>query len=171
MLSFWATEQIYLTAEAGSFQKEQSAFVVGCTQSFLAMAQMSLCEGRLLYPVEWRSGNRQVLVGQKLAQSLDVSAGDMLFVEGRVFCVCGIMSAGNGFSRVDTEQAVFLPIDVLCEIAGNTVHEITLDVPEGHMPHKAAEKAKAILEKERNIAVCQLRTNSFFFFLSSAGLL
>lgn len=61
-------------------------------------------EGQI--PRPWRTG---ALVGNSLAETLDVSAGDSISIDGRTLRVAAVLEPDSQFSIVTTENNVLLP--------------------------------------------------------------
>lgn len=145
------TACVPLTVRFGN--RAQMLMLVGCTPQYLDMNGVHLADGRALHPLEWRRDGRSILLGAQAAKELGASAGDVLMVEGAAFCIAGIVQGGDAFVRVDPSQAAFLPMDVLCGMIGETIHEIMLDVPANEKPQDLAQKAQSVLSLRRGIAV------------------
>ena len=148
-----ATEQIFLITEIRSGGQKWTAPVVGCSEEYMRLCGVRVVDGRMLYPLEWSEKGKGVLVGARTAKALSVKPGDELEVAGMVFRVCGIVKADGAFSRVDAQEAVFLPLKVLSPRTGSSVHEIMLSIPSGMSPQSAAEFAQQTMKHRRNLTV------------------
>lgn len=152
-LSLNATEVAYASASVAKGRESVSAAVLGCAQGYLDMTGIALVNGRALYPLEWKADSRSVLLGEKTAQALGVHPGDVITVEGIAFAVQGTVQSASAFSKVDASCAVIVPIEALCAMLGQTVHEVLLDVPEGSMPQSVAAMAQSVMETRRGVSV------------------
>lgn len=141
-----AGEAVYLTATVRVKERGSEAAVVGCTPDYLSLTGAELADGRMLYPLEWESDSRSILMGEALAAELGLAAGEEASIQGFPFWVRGTVKASSGLSRVEADRAVFLPIGVAARWLGGEVHEILLDVPEGFTPQEAAEAAQHVLK-------------------------
>lgn len=145
-----AAEMIFLTGEVAGKGQKTNLMIVGCDSSYLNMTGASLCEGRMLYPLEWQQDSQSALLGSSAAQTLGVHAGDVISVEGLAFKVRGILGESSVFSKVDTAQAAFLPVKVLAGLTGGVVHEMMLDVPRSLMPQTVAALAEDVMASKRS---------------------
>lgn len=148
-----ATEVAYASASVTRGSKAVSCAVLGCAQDYLDMTGIAFAQGRALYPLEWKADSRSVLLGENIAQSLGARPGEVIDVEGVAFVVRGTVQSANAFSRVDVTDALIVPIEALCALLGQTVHEVLLDVPEGAMPQNIAAMAQSVMETRRGVSV------------------
>ena len=147
------TEQTYLMTEIRKGEKSCSAPVVGCSEEYVRLGGISVVEGRMLYPLEWSCESTGVLLGKQLAGRLSAGPGDELVIAGNVFSVRGIVEADGAFSRVNTSDAVFLPLEVLNRKNGLPVQEIMLSVPADTPLQTVADAAQQAMLKTRNLSV------------------
>lgn len=152
-LSVRASEAVYLTLELGAGDRRVTSAAVGCGQPYLEMCGVALCQGRMLYPLEWKADSRSLLLGEKTASNLQVQAGDMVLLNGLPFWVRGIIRGADSFTQVDASSAVFIPMEALAAMVGKSIHEIMMDVPEGMSPQTAAAMAQRMMESRRGINV------------------
>ena len=153
ILALDATEVAYASASVKHGSEAVPCAVLGCAQSYLDMTGIALAKGRALYPMEWRADSRSVLLGESAAQAIGARPGDVITLEGIAFVVRGTVQSANAFSRVDASGAVIVPIEALCVLLGQTVHEVLLDVPEGTMPQNVATMAQNVMEMRRGVSV------------------
>lgn len=144
------TEQVYAPADIRLRSNSQTGVIVGCTSDYLSIMDTRVLAGRALYPVEWKTGSRSALIGYALAEELDAYEGDVLSVAGIPFRCAGIIQQRNEMSQVDAARAVFIPVEVFCELMGQTVHELTLTVPKNAMPQSVAAMAVDVMRTRRN---------------------
>lgn len=147
------TEQVYAPVQIRGANRELSGIAIGCTLDYMEIMDTIVIEGRGLYPLEWRSGSRSVLLGAEIASLLGVHMGDTVSVAGIPFRCVGVINQRNELSQVDATQSVFIPISVFCELMGQTVHEITLSVPKSTKPQAIAAMAADVMSTRRNINV------------------
>ena len=148
-----ATEQVYAPVVARAALRDESCVLVGCSREYMAVMDTRVLEGRGLHALEWREGGRSVLLGHELAQRLGLSQGGQISVAGMPFWVRGTVEQRNELSQVDASNAVFLPIAIFCELMGQSVHEITLAVPQGMMPQAVAAMAQDVMRRQRHTGV------------------
>lgn len=148
-----ATEQVYAPVVARAGLREESCVLVGCSREYMSVMDSRVVQGRDLYAAEWQEGARSVLLGEALAQDLGAGPGDLLSVAGIPFRVRGTVEQRNELSQVEASGAVFLPIAVFCELMGQSVHEITLSVPDGLMPQAVAAMAQDVMRVKRGMGV------------------
>lgn len=146
-----AAEAVYLTARAASNQAQQEAAVIGCAQNYLAMNGMSVAKGRNLYALEWEKDSRSVLLGETLAEELQILPEGTVYLNGTPFAVRGIVKNAESFSRIEVSDAVVIPISVLEGLVGTGVHEVMLDVPMDQSPQAIGAQAKEWLDGEREV--------------------
>lgn len=152
-LSLDATEAVYLSAEVTSSHSQAHSSVMGCSAAYLLMTGTQVEDGRALYPMEWAADSRSVLLGGALAEELGVRPGDRIAVQGVPFVVRGTVRSANAFSRLDAATTVIVPIEALCGMLGETVHEIMMDVPEDMEPQTVAAMAQSVMEASRGVPV------------------
>ncbi len=147
------TEQVYLPLSFQMEGKKAQGVLVGCSREYMALMDSQVVGGRDLWPLEWESGSRSVLMGEQLARELGIHGTGMpglgkLSVNGALFVVAGIVRQNNELAQVDPARAVFMPVSVLCEWMGTTVHQITVSVPENTMPQAIAAMAVDALQRK-----------------------
>lgn len=145
------TEQVYAPAAVWCGHMQATSVVVGCTADYMDVMDTVLLSGRVLYPVEWQAGSRSVLMGENLARELNAVPEDVVSVGGQLFYLRGIVRQRNELSQVDADNAVFLPVEVFCELMGQSVHEITLSVPQDMKPQAVAAMAQDVMRARRNV--------------------
>ncbi len=148
-----ATEQGYWPATVGHGAQTAEAIAVGCEPRYLELMEMRLCDGRALLPAEWLRGSRSVLVCEELAAALnlrfDGDAPPRVSLGGRLFTAVGSVRQINQLTLLGDALTLYVPIEVYCELAGSTVHELTLSVPKGGRPATTANAAvSALLARE-----------------------
>ena len=151
--SVQTAEMVYLTADLAAGAIQRSTAVIGCSSAYLDMCGITLCEGRLLYPLEWEADSRSLLLGEKKAREMEVDAGDMISLEGKPFFVRGLVKGSDSFSKADAASVVIVPLKTLEEVMGNAIHEIMIDVPEGITPQTAAAMAQGLMANKRGVEV------------------
>lgn len=147
------TEQVYYPLEFKFASASAQGVLVGCGKSYLQVMDTEVILGRALWPLEWESGSRTVLVGHELAKELGIRnnnalKGQKLSVGGMLFTVAGVIRQNNELSQVDSSRAVFLPVGVFCELMGSTVHELTISVPKDTKPQAVAAMAVDTLKRK-----------------------
>ncbi|MEG0741028.1 MAG: ABC transporter permease [Clostridia bacterium] len=147
------TEQVYAPASIRLRSSEEAGVAVGCTRDYLSIMDTHVLEGRALYPVEWCAGSRSVLMGAALAKALGAEAGDLISVSGMPFRCVGVIEQRNELSQVDASSAVFVPVTVFCELMGQSVHELTLSVPNSTKPQAVATMAADVMRARRSMRV------------------
>ncbi len=152
-LSTGATEQVYAPVDIRFENQSQSGIVVGCSSSYMKVMDSHIRCGRDLYALEWQEGSRSLLMGTELAQEMGVAPGEAISLSGIPFYVRGIVEQRNELSQVDASRAVFMPVEVFCELMGQEVHEVTLSVPGGMKPQAIAVMAQDIMRLRRNVEV------------------
>lgn len=138
------TAQVYCPMEFRVNGIAAQGILVGCSEQYLQVMDTRVEAGRALWPLEWRSGSRSVLIGKQIASELQLRGSEensRLSVGGMLFRVAGIVKQNNELSQVDASRAVFVPIEVFCELMGSTVHELTISVPKDTMPQAVAAMA------------------------------
>lgn len=148
------TEQVYCPVEVACGNKRMQALLVGCQPNYLALMDTRVSLGRSFWPVEYERGSRTVLIGAQVARDLGMNMQETLSsrkisVLGQLFRVAGICEQRNQLSQIDAAQAVFLPLDVFCELLGDTVYEMTVSVPDKAKPQTIANRAVELLESGR----------------------
>lgn len=147
------TEQVYAPVAVRCGQMQAASVIVGCTADYMDVMDTVVQSGRALYPVEWRAGSRSILMGEKLADELNAVPDDVVSVGGQLFYLRGIVWQRNELSQVDASGAVFLPVEVFCELMGQNVHEITVSVPQDMKPQAMAAMAQDVMRTRRNVDV------------------
>lgn len=140
-----AAETVYLPVKAEHGFHEEDAVVIGCTEDYLDMTGTAVKDGRMLYPLEWGSGY-SVLAGDELAKRLQVNAGEEILIQGIPFKVRGIVQSGGSFSRVEAEDALYMPLETAAKWLGEEIHEIMLDVPASKTPDATAALAQNVMK-------------------------
>lgn len=148
-----ATEQVYAPVQLRCGEREMAGVLVGCSQSYMAVMDSQISSGEDFYAMDWLAGSRSVLIGEQIASSLNVEPGGSISLSGLTFHVRGTVFQRNGLSQVDASQAVFLPIAVFCEMMGQSVHEITLNVPQNVKPQAIAAMAQEVMRSRRDVEV------------------
>lgn len=148
-----ATEQVYAPIVARYGNREQPCVLVGCTRSYMTMMDSQICKGNDLYALDWRLGSRGILVGDELAKRLEAIPNGTISLSGIPFHIRGIVRQHNELSQIDAANAVFIPIAVFCELMGQSIHEITLNVPPNTKPQSVAAMAQDIMRTRRNTEV------------------
>ncbi|MCI5846941.1 MAG: ABC transporter permease [Candidatus Limiplasma sp.] len=146
-----ATEQVYVPAEIRCGGASAKATVVGCTQSYLRGLDVEIVQGRGLYPLEWKQGGRSLLMGQSLARELSAQVDGTVSLGGGVYWLRGIVGQPEAMSQIDMEYAVLLPLSELEPLTGQTVHEITVQVPDWQMPQSLAAMAQRLMSQRRGV--------------------
>ena len=147
------TEQAYAPVAVRAGAAEQSAVALGCTRDYLRVMDTRIIQGDGLFALDWQEGSRCVLVGYALADEMGIAPGQAISLAGMPFWVRGILEQRNELSQVDASRAVFLPVAVFCEIMGQTIHELTLTVPQNAMPQAVAAMATDLMYTRRGTAV------------------
>ncbi|MDD6143545.1 MAG: ABC transporter permease [bacterium] len=147
-----ATETACVPALVQLHKQSATLPLVGCSPRYLDMNGVRLTAGRALHPLEWRRDGRSILLGAQAAQELGASPGDVVMVLGTALRVAGLVEGGDAFVQMDPAQAVFLPVEALCGMIGEIIHEIMLDVPSGEKPQHIAQRAQSALGLRRGIA-------------------
>ena len=147
------TEQVYAPVQARCRSAQAGGTLVGCSREYLEVMDTALLEGRPLYPVEWKQGSRMVLMGDTLAYELGAAPGDGVSLSGFLFTLAGVVEQRNELSQVDASRSVFMPINVFCELMGQTVHQITISVPKNVKPQAIAAMATDVMRKSRGVQV------------------
>ena len=147
------TEQVYAPVDISFGKQLQSGIVVGCSSEYMTVMDSHIQLGRELYALEWQAGSRSLLMGTELAQEMGVEPGKVISLSGIPFYVRGIVEQRNELSQVNASRAVFMPVEVFCELMGREVHEITLSVPDGMKPQAIAAMAQDIMRLRRNVEV------------------
>ena len=109
------------------------------------MTGTAVKDGRMLYPLEWGSGY-SVLAGDGVAKRLQVNAGEEILIQGIPFQVRGIVQSGGSFSRVEAEDALYMPLETAVKWLGEEIHEIMLDVPASKTPDATAALAQNVMK-------------------------
>ncbi len=147
------TEQVYIPTSVRIGTHEYAALVVGCTSEYMRIMDTTILQGQFLYALDWQAGSRCVLVGSALAKEAGLSPGDRVSVGGVPVLIRGILQQRNELSQVDSSRAVFMPVAVCCELMGQTVHELTLTVPQDVMPQAVAAMAQDLMRLRRGTEV------------------
>lgn len=148
-----ATEQVYLPVQIRGGEEEMAGVLVGCSRSYMTIMDSRICAGEDFYAMDWCAGSRSVLIGEQVASSLGVVPNGIISLNGLPFHIRGVVYQGNGLSQVDAARAVFLPIAVFCEMMGQSIHEITLNVPQNVKPQAIAAMAQEVMRARRDIDV------------------
>lgn len=148
------TEQVYYPLSVHYDRSEATAVLVGCGKEYMQLMDSAVLFGRDLWPLEWKKGSRSVLIGEKVAAQLGLSRSSnleksKLSVGGMLFTVAGVVRQSNELSQVDSTLAVYVPIDVFCELMGSTVHELTVSVPSDTKPQAMAALAVDVFKRQR----------------------
>lgn len=146
-----ATEQAYAPVEVSCGQERESGVAVGCSPAYLDSLDMTLQAGRTLYPLEWTGDGRSVLMGCKLAQQLHAQPDDTVYLAGRAYILRGILEEPQALCQVDAAYGVFMPIEAMGRLMGETVHEITLSVPAQQKPQSLAAMAQRLMSEARGV--------------------
>jgi len=141
-----SSEMVCFPTEISSRFASQKTIVLGCTESYLNMSGSSLLTGRALYPLEWETDGRGVLLGYRLANQLKAGAGDIVFLMEMPLYVRGVLDGAQSFAKVDMADAAIVPLKMLSSLSAETVQEIMLEVPSGMSPQTMAEKAKRFMK-------------------------
>lgn len=152
VLGVQAAEAVYLPSSVCFGADEEQLAAVGCTQTYLDMCGASLVQGRHLHALEWEADGRSLLLGAEAARRLRAVPGDVVVLHGIPFVVAGLVEGGDAFGRTDASLSAFLPVRVLCDIMGDSIQEIMLDVPRGAQPQTLADEAQRALAIRRDIA-------------------
>lgn len=148
-----ATEQVYVPVQIRGGEYEMAGVLVGCSQSYMTVMDSRIRAGEDFCAMDWFAGSRSVLIGEEVAESLKVTPNGIVSLNGLPFHVRGVVSQGNGLSQVDAARAVFLPISVFCEMMGQNIHEITLNVPHNVKPQAIAAMAQEVMRVKRDVQV------------------
>ena len=146
-----ATEQLYVPLEIVCGDRRENGVAVGCTPEYLAGLKARLSQGRELYALEWEENGRSVLMGRKLAARLHAQMDAPVSMGGGVYWLRGVLDAPQAMTQVNVEEAVYMPLDALCSLIGQTVHEITLSVPSQQMPQALAAMAQRLMSETRGV--------------------
>ncbi len=147
------TEQVYCPLDFQFQSARAKGVLVGCSKNYLQLMDTEVLYGRNLWPMEWERGSRSVLLGSKLARELGMTGDESLgrgklSMGGMLFSVAGVVRQSNELSQVDPSLAVFLPVEVFCELMGSTVHELTISVPKDTMPQAVGVMAVDALKRQ-----------------------
>ncbi len=145
------TEQVYAPLTLTHLDWSAQGVLVGCSETYLSNMQTTLVRGRMLYPLEWASGSRSVLIGEALSSDLHIGVGDTLAILNIPFLCVGIVKQDISTMQMDASTAIWMPISVFGELMGNDVHELILTVPLTSSPDTLASKAVSTLAETRNI--------------------
>ncbi len=132
------TEQAYAALPVRAGERTEEAGVVGCDRAYLALMGARVIAGRAPLPLEWREGARVALVGEKLARRLGKGR---LSLGGLLFDAVGTVTLENQMAQFDGGEAVYLPVEVFCELLGPAVNELTVGVPDSAEPRDTARSA------------------------------
>ncbi|MBP3647336.1 MAG: ABC transporter permease [Clostridia bacterium] len=152
ILSMDATEQVFLSEKVYAANASTEITIAGCDDDYLQRTGAIIREGRMLYPLEWENGH-SALIGAKAAKKLRVSPGDSVFVENEEFVIRGVSESQSGFSQIDLDEALVVPLERMLPYTNNAVHEIMIHVPPGGNPQKSAAMFQHMLALTRGIDV------------------
>ena len=144
-------ETVYLMMQITSPNAQTEATVVGCSPSYPVMTELTLADGRMLYPLEWEADSRSVLLGDALAKLLQVRAGETAHLNGMPFDVRGVGKTSGSFSRTDLSCAAIVPMAVVERVTGGRVHEVMLNAQNDMQPEKMALLVRKTLMDERGL--------------------
>lgn len=119
-----------------------NALVYGWKADAYQLDSMQILQGRRL-----RDGQREVMLGDLLAQDLNKKPGDSLDLEGTSFEVTAVYHAASTLEA----DAVIMPLDQLQQLSGMEGKVSTIDVrlrpaPAGEAPEKYLKRAQAEIQ-------------------------
>ena len=102
-------------------------------------------------PTPFRSG---ALVGSNLADELDVGVGDSLSVDNRTFRVLAILEPSEGFSTVNPDSAVVLPVR---DVPGRGYTSVVVTASSGERANETAVAIReALNDREERVSIFEL---------------
>ena len=144
ILSVDSTEQVFLSETVYAVDTSSEMIIAGCNDDYIRQTGTMIHEGRMLYPLEWENGH-SALIGAKAAKKLRVSPGDSVFIRNEEFVICGISESQSGFSQIDLDEALIVPLERMLRYTNNAVHEILIHVPQGGNPENSASMFRHML--------------------------
>lgn len=146
-------EAVLLECAMEAQGKRQQALLIGCNAAYLERLAPVLLRGDSLLPGEWAYGSCGALVGETLADELDIAVGDWFSAQGIMLRCKGILGPSQLASQMDVQTVVVVPAALLRPWLGQMVHQISVGVPAGVSPDEIADRAEAELLAHRGIQV------------------
>lgn len=125
-----------------SLTPDVNALAYGWRSDAFELDSLRIVEGR-----RFQDGQREVILGDLLAQDLKKGVGDALEIEGTPFTVTGIYHGASGLEA----NALVMPLDELQQLSSLQGKVSTIDVrlrpaPAGELPQQYAQHAAAEIE-------------------------
>lgn len=119
-----------------------NALAYGWEQNSYEFDSLQILSGR-----RFRAGQREVLVGDLLAEDMKLKPGDTLQIQGTPFTVTGIYHGGSALEA----DAVILPLDQFQQLSSlqgkvSTIHVKLRPAPAGETEEAYVRQAKAAIE-------------------------
>ncbi len=138
----------------GRLHKGEDVFVaplIGCSTDYLRQMDPVLIKGTI--PKQWHTAAPVALVGESIAEILNLKVGEWFSANGAMMLCAGIIGTSQQATQLDTSKAVTVPKDLLLAYTGGMISEMSVLVPQDRAPDSVAAFAAEMLAKERSVKV------------------